>query len=90
MGLVGNTDRDVRKFLREVGMKPNAENVDRIGRELRRTSQENERVERIAREGGRGGIRDPHLPGSPDTTGPVEDRVKHDVAREQRRRDRRR
>lgn len=46
----GNTNRDVRRFLRESGVKPTAANVDRIGREVRRSQTQNETVERISRE----------------------------------------
>ena len=82
---IGNTDRDVRKFLREQGMKANAENVDRIGRELRRTQQENERHDERYKDVG---LRDAHLPGSPDTTGPVDPRVRERIQRELKRRKR--
>ena len=55
---VGKTGRDVRKFCREVGVKPTAANVEKMGRELRRTEAENENVGRIAKESGRGGTYD--------------------------------
>lgn len=48
----GNTNKDVRRFLREHGVKPTVGNVERIGREVRRSQSENERVERIAKESG--------------------------------------
>jgi len=49
----GNTDSDVRKFCREHGIKPSADNVETIGREVRRTERENEHVERRWKEQGR-------------------------------------
>ena len=76
----GNTGRDVRRFLREHGVKPTAANVDRIGREIRRSAAENERVNRAANESGRGGAR--------DHKGPVDERVRAKVLREIERRDR--
>ena len=48
----GNTDRDVRKWLRKMGVKPSLDNVEAIGREVRRTQNEDEAVERRARESG--------------------------------------
>ncbi len=51
----GNTNRDVRKFCRENGIKPSAANVELIGKEVRRTEQGNERHD--AREKARGGAR---------------------------------
>lgn len=48
----GNTDRDVRKFIRGMGGVANAENVARIGREVRRSEAENRRVEAEAKERG--------------------------------------
>ena len=47
---VGNTNRDVRKFCREHGIKPNAANVDIISREVRRTENENERLSKMHQE----------------------------------------
>lgn len=76
---VGKTDRDVRKFIREMGGVANKANVERIGREIRRTEQENERVEKIAKEVGFG---------TQDERGPVEERVRRKVLREQARRGR--
>lgn len=46
----GNTNRDVRKFLREHFVKPTAGNVEKYGREIRRTETENERVISRAKE----------------------------------------
>ncbi len=46
----GNGNRGIRQFLRSVGMKPNVSNVERIGRELRRSESQNDTVERISRE----------------------------------------
>jgi hypothetical protein len=46
----GNTNRDIRKFLREQGVKANAANVELIGREVRRTEAQNEQMDRIGRE----------------------------------------
>lgn len=74
----GNTGRDIRRFCRENGIPPTMDNVERIGREVRRTEAENERVERIARETGRGGTYDEH--------GDVHARVRGDVARDMERR----
>lgn len=80
MGRAGNTDRDVRKFLRDLGVKANLSNVELIGKEIRRTASENERVEREAKERGEG-LRDPH--------GPVtHERVSRSVELERRRRNR--
>ena len=70
----GNTNRDVRRFLRESGVKPTIANVERIAREVRRSESENASVERIALETGRGGLR--------DQRGPVHPRVKKAVKRE--------
>jgi len=52
---LGNCNRDIRKFCRENGIKPSAANVDLIAKEVRRTSQDNERHD--AREKARGGAR---------------------------------
>lgn len=46
----GNSDKQIRKFLRENGVPPTMANVERIGREVRRTEAQNERVERIHKE----------------------------------------
>lgn len=46
----GNTDSDVRKFCRRAGVPTTKENVDRIGKELRRTRAQNEKVERLHKE----------------------------------------
>lgn len=47
---VGKTDRDVRRFLRNLGEKTDAANVEKVKRELVRTQQENERREKLAKE----------------------------------------
>lgn len=54
----GNTNKQVRRFLREHGIPPTMGNVERIGKEVRRSQTENERVERIAKETGRAGTFD--------------------------------
>ena len=77
----GKTNAQVRKFLRENGIKPTCANVDRIGTEIRRTEAENRQVERIAKERGMDGTRDKH--------GPVGPRVREAVQRELRERRRR-
>lgn len=46
----GNTKRDVMRFLRESGVPPTVANVERIGREIRRTHAQNEQVDRIHKE----------------------------------------
>ena len=46
----GNDARGVRRFLRSIGMKPNAANTERMGKELRRTESQNETHEKIAKE----------------------------------------
>ena len=71
----GNTGRDIRKFLRENGIKPTIANVERIGREVRRGESANERVESEAKERG-----EP----TRDAQGPVEPRVRAHVQRELR------
>jgi len=95
---MGISNRDVRKFLRKQGMKPSVENVNRMSRELGRTRAENDRMDERGREeqqrkleqGVRdSGLRDPHLHGSPDTTGPVDPRIRAQVERERKRRERR-
>ena len=75
---VGNTDKDVRKFMREHGMKTNKENVDRISKELRRTEAQNEFQAKIAKEMGLG-LR--------DGQGDVKKRVEAEVREQMRRRD---
>ena len=69
----GNTNRDVRKFLRSIGVKPTAENVERIGREVRRSESQNEAAERIGRE---------VAPGLRDERGDVVKRVSERVRRD--------
>ena len=76
----GNTNRDLRRFCREVGIKPSAGNVEKMGREVRRTMSQNEQVNRIAKEQGKG-LRGKH--------GDVGPQVKERVAREMRNRERR-
>ena len=56
---IGNDKRGVMQFLRSVGKKANCSNVERMQREVSRSQSENERVERIAKESGRGGLRYP-------------------------------
>lgn len=50
----GNTNRDVRKFLRDHGIKASASNVELIGREVRRTMAQNEAVDKMHKELGTG------------------------------------
>ena len=56
---VGNSTKAVRRFCRENGVKPTVANVERMQREVSRSQTDNERVERIAKETGRGGLRHP-------------------------------
>ena len=56
---VGNSSKSIRAFLRESGIKPSVGNVERMQREVSRSQSENERVERVAKETGRGGLRYP-------------------------------
>jgi hypothetical protein len=77
----GNTNRDVRKFLRDNGIPATLRNVELIGREVRRSEAENERVEREAKERG-----DPTC----DEHGPIGERVKRAVRSELRSRAQRR
>ncbi len=81
---VVKTDRDVRKFLRENGIKPSVENVQRIGKEIRRTQGENESVDKIHKELEREGKASPLY----DNRGDARARTKRDVERELRRRSR--
>ena len=75
----GNTNRDIRKFLRETGVKANVANVERIGREVRRTEAQNEQAEKFAKERG---------DQLSDERGPVEQRIRERVQRELRERGR--
>lgn len=77
----GNTSRDVRRFLRSVGVKPSVDNVERIGREVRRTEAQNERQEVLGREMGLG-PRD----GGGDVKSRVERQVRAEMARRKKRR----
>jgi hypothetical protein len=54
----GKTGKDVRRFLRQMGYRPNAAMVERVQREVVRTQSENERVQKTAQESGRGGAYD--------------------------------
>ena len=78
MGKVGNDSRSVRKFLRENGIKPSLANVERMGREVRRTAQDNERMDRMHKQAGTGRLR--------DEKGDVHSRVKAQVEHEMRNR----
>ena len=77
----GNTSRDVRKFLRSIGVKPTADNVERVQREVCRTESQHEAVMREAKERGVHGPR--------DAKGEVAPRIKERIAREQAERARR-
>lgn len=46
----GNTKRDLMRFLRANGIAPNVSNVERIGREVRRTESQNRAVEQRHKE----------------------------------------
>ena len=70
---VGKTARDIRKFCRTAGVKPSLANVERIQREVARTESENDTVDRVAKETGRGGLR--------DERGPIGDRAKDALRR---------
>lgn len=74
----GNTNRDVRRFLRSLGVRADVRNVELIGREVRRSESENERVERESREVERATGR----PSTTDEKGDVHARVKREVKRE--------
>ena len=74
----GNTARAVRRFLREHGVKPNAANVERIGRELRRTESQNDQTQSIHREM----QREYGIPSTVDAKGDVKKRAKAAVKRE--------
>lgn len=82
---VGKTNKDVRKFLRECGVPPTVANVERIGREIRRTEAEGERVEKIHREI----ERETGRPALIDERGDVGKRVKAHVQREMAKREKR-
>jgi hypothetical protein len=47
---IGKSNKAVRRFLRENMVPPTVANVERIGREIRRTESENAYVERIHKE----------------------------------------
>ncbi len=47
---VGGSDRSLRIFLRQSGIRPTVANMERIGREVNRTQTQHETVERIHRE----------------------------------------
>ena len=46
----GNTDRALRKWLRQMGLKTSVANVELIGKEVRRTESQNDQVDSIGRE----------------------------------------
>ena len=75
---IGNDSRAIRKFLRERGVKPTIANIERVGREVRRTPQENERIVQMHKEieRARG------LPSTTDQRGDVHARVKRRVQRD--------
>ena len=50
---IGKSDREVRKFMREANVKTSASNVEMMKKELCRTMNENEQVERLAKEAAR-------------------------------------
>lgn len=50
----GNDRRGLRRFLRSVNIPPNASNMERIGKEVRRTQSETERIQRASKEQGGG------------------------------------
>lgn len=82
----GNDTRGVMRFLREVGIKPTVANVERMGRELRRSQTENEKVEARHREieATKG------VPSTRDEKGDVHARVRRQVQRDIEKRSRRR
>ncbi len=80
---IGKTDSQIRKFLRENGVTPNVSNVERIGREIRRTEGENATVERIHREL----ERERGIPATRDERGDVRARVKESIKRKIKKRD---
>ena len=48
----GNTNRDIRKWLRKMGVQPSVRNVEAIQREVSRTQSEDEAVTRRAVDSG--------------------------------------
>lgn len=58
MSSVGNTNKQVRKFIRECGLKADMSTVERISKEVRRTESQNEAIQRASRETGRAGTFD--------------------------------
>lgn len=84
---VGNTGKQVRKFLRSRGVKPTIANVERIQREVTRTQTENERVQRIAKEQARArGESGTYDSRGQDVHARIRERVQRDLERDQRNR----
>lgn len=75
---VGNTNKDIRKFCREVGVKPTVANVEKMQREVTRTQTENERLVRHHKEM----ERERGLPSVVDNRGDVAARVRARVQRD--------
>lgn len=69
---LGNDDRGLRKFLRSQKIQPNVANMERIGRELRRTDAQNAAL--VARSKER--ARETGAPVTFDAKGAVEPRVR--------------
>lgn len=80
----GNDNRGIRRFLRENGVPPTVANVERIGKELRRTESQNDKVVKIHKEM----EREHGIAATVDHKGDVHARVKRHVQRELEKRDR--
>lgn len=83
---VGNDNRGIRKWMREMGMRPTVASVERMQREVRRTESQNEKVEKLHKEM----ARDKGIPSTVDHKGDVHARVRRIVQKDiERRRDQR-
>jgi len=82
----GNDSRAIRKWLREMGVRANASNVELIGKEVRRTEAQNEQVDRIGREiaqaTGHSGLVDRH---GRDAGKEAREKVKRQLAKRRKR-----
>lgn len=77
----GNDNRGVRRFLRENGVAPTAANVERIGRELRRTPAQNEALVKRHKEMERErGLPSTTLPDGRDAKKVYRERVQRSIA----------
>ena len=80
----GKTNKEVRRFLRECGEKPNVANVERVGREIRRTRQEHERHEAVSREIERATGRPDTIDAGGDVKARMKARVQAELARREK------